>query len=226
MSAPLRLVLASASAGRLATLRGAGVDPLVQVSRVDEAAVLTDARQRYGDLAPVDAALLLARAKAEDVAARLAAADPEEAGEPEAAVVLGCDSIFELDGTAYGKPTGPDDARERWRRMAGRTGLLHTGHWLIDLRDPAAGGTGATLGETVTTQVDFAAVTEAEIAAYVATGEPLGCAGAFTIDGYGGAFVAGVRGDHHNVVGVSLPALRGLVAQVDVPWPALWARAD
>jgi len=220
----VRLVLASASPARSATLRAAGIDPLVVVSCVDEDAVLADAARRFGPLEPADAALLLARAKCEDVAARLEGADPPE--QPEAQLVLGCDSIFELDGTAYGKPTGPDDASERWRRMAGRTGLLHTGHWLIDLRDPAAGGTGATLGETVTTQVDFAAVTEAEITAYVATGEPLGCAGAFTIDGYGGAFVAGVRGDHHNVVGVSLPALRGLVAQVDVPWPALWARAD
>lgn len=222
MSAPLRLVLASASAGRLATLRGAGVDPLVQVSRVDEAAVLTDARQRYGDLAPVDAALLLARAKAEDVAARLAAADPEEAGEPEAAVVLGCDSIFELEGTAHGKPASPEQARQRWREMSGRTGVLHTGHWLIDLRDTARGGSGGTLGETVSTQVIFAAVSDADIAAYVATGEPLACAGGFTIDGYGGAFVAGVIGDPHNVVGLSLPALRTILASIHIPWPALW----
>ena len=216
----VRLVLASASAGRLATLRRAGVEPLVVVSQIEEDAVLADARRRYGDLTPADAALLLARAKCEDVAARLEGADPPE--QPEAQLVLGCDSLFELDGTAHGKPTGPDDARERWRRMANRTGLLHTGHWLIDLRDPAAGGTGATLGETVSTEVTFAAVTEAEIAAYVATGEPLGCAGAFTIDGYGGAFVTGIVGDPHNVVGLSLPALRTILAALNLPWPALW----
>lgn len=234
------LVLASASAGRLATLRAAGVEPIVVVSAVDEEAVLREAGLRYGPLAPADAALVLARAKCEDVAGHVTG-DPGLGGPAAEAwagggLVLGCDSIFELGGVAYGKPASPADARSRWREMSGRTGALHTGHWLIDLRDAgfdsrtgradSGAGTGGTLGETVSTEVTFAEVSEEEIAAYVETGEPMSCAGAFTIDGYGGAFVTGVVGDPHNVVGLSLPALRSLLATIGVPWPALWrARA-
>jgi septum formation protein len=207
------LVLASASPARRATLVCAGVEATVLVSAVDEDAVVA----RYGVTDPQDVALVLARAKAEDVAARLT-------GEPDCpgALVLGCDSVLELDGEAHGKPADAAQAIARWRRMRGRSGVLHTGHWLVDARQPADGGTGGTLGAVASTTVHFARLTDEEIAAYVATGEPLMVAGAFTVDGLGGAFVTGIEGDHHNVVGVSLPLLRDLLGQVGVPWHRLW----
>jgi len=207
-----RLVLASASPARRATLVAAGVDPQVRVSDVDEDAVVA----AYGVTDPQDVALVLAKAKAEDVAGRVVGGD--------GALVLGCDSVLELDGEVHGKPSDAEQAISRWKRMRGGTGVLHTGHWLIDVRDPQDGGSGGTLGAVASTTVHFADVTDAEIAAYVATGEPLAVAGAFTLDGLGGAFVAGVEGDHHNVVGVSLPLLRTLLADVDVAWPELWRR--
>lgn len=208
------LVLASASPARLATLRAAGIEPTVAVSAVDEPAVLASA----GPVAPAEAVLLLARAKARDVA-------PAHPG----ALVLGCDSMLELDGEVLGKPADADEATARWRAMRGRAGLLHTGHWLVDARPgtPGAGAeagaeTGAETGATSTTVVHFADVTDAEIAAYVATGEPLHVAGAFTIDGLGGPFVERIEGDHHGVVGLSLPLLRRLLATRAVPIPTLW----
>ncbi len=213
----MRLVLASASPARLATLRGAGLEPAVIVSDVDEDAVVA----RYGVGDPADVALVLARAKAEDVASRLAGEDGED-GEDGGVLVLGCDSVLELDGEVHGKPASAEEARRRWRRMRGRSGVLHTGHWLVDARDPGAGGTGATLGAVAGTTVHFADLGDEEIDAYVATGEPLRVAGAFTLDGLGGAYVTGVEGDHHCVVGVSLPLLRDLLAEVAVPWHTLW----
>ena len=210
-SAPT-LVLASASPARLATLRAAGLDPHVVVSAVDEPAVV----ERYGVTDGEDVCLVLARAKAEDVAAR------EDV--PEDALVLGCDSVLELDGPdgrqVHGKPADAAEARERWRAMRGRSGVLHTGHWLVDARED---GSGATLGGVASVTVHFADVTDAEVDAYVATGEPLRVAGAFTLDGLGGAFVRGVEGDHHAVVGVSLPLLRDLVREAGVSWTDLWA---
>jgi septum formation protein len=199
------LVLASASPARLKTLRGAGVEPVVVVSEVDEGAVVADAFERYGPLEAADVALLLARAKAEDVAA----------GIDVPAIVLGCDSVLELDGDVHGKPATAAEAVERWKRMRGRSGVLHTGHWLVDDRED---GTGATIGATASTTVHFAKLSDAEIEAYVATGEPLQVAGAFTIDGLGGPFVSAIEGDHHNVVGLSLPLLRELLAEVGAGW--------
>lgn len=201
------LLLASESPARLKTLRQAGIEPIVRVSGVDEEAALA----AYGTLDPDQVALVLARAKAEAVATSV---DDE-------LIVLGCDSVLELDGEAHGKPVDAAEATARWRRMRGRSGILHTGHWVIDLRDE--GGSGATLGATASTTVHFADITDDEIEAYVATGEPLSVAGAFTIDGLGGAFVAGIEGDHHAVVGVSLPLLRELLEQCGVPWPSLWS---
>lgn len=248
MSAPLRLLLASASPARLATLRAAGVDPLVRVSGVDEDAALRAARARFGELDPSQVALVLARAKAEAVAWPSAAATDDEGSamsgsdlDPGYDLVLGCDSVLELDGEAYGKPATPEQARERWALMSGRSGVLHTGHWLIDVRDdtpdippdapadaagdaPAMGtgtGAGATLGATGSTTVHFGRLSPAEIHAYVATGEPLHVAGAFTVDGLGGPYVERIDGDYHNVVGLSLPLLRGLLAELDLPWHAL-----
>lgn len=230
------LLLASASPARLSTLRSAGLDPLVRVSSVDEDAVLAQARERFGSLEPADAVLLLAQAKAEDVTRALeqpeapsvpAAATPADGAasaddSPLPDLVVGCDSMLELDGEIFGKPADAETAVARWRTMRGRSGVLHTGHWVVDLREPEDGGTGGTLGATSSTVVHFAQVSDAEIDAYVATGEPLAVAGAFTLDGLGGAFVSGVEGDHHGVVGVSLPLLRELLDQVGVRWTDLW----
>lgn len=203
---PSRLVLASASPARLRTLRAAGLDPEVIVSGVDEDEVVA----RYGVSAAEDVVLVLARAKAEDVAAALPSS-PD-------CLVLGCDSVLELDGEVMGKPSDPDDARRRWHRMSGRSGVLHTGHWLVQT---ALGG--GCVGAVASTTVHFAEVSEQEIEAYVASGEPLAVAGAFTVDGLGAAFVRGIDGDHHNVVGVSVPVVRELAAELGISWPSLWA---
>ena len=216
----VQLLLASASPARLATLRSAGVSPLVRVSGVDEDAVLAEAQHHFGPLEPAEIALLLARAKAEAVAAELRTGGRADAStEPD--VVLGCDSVLELDGQAYGKPESPEVARQRWALMRGSTGVLHTGHWLVDVRARDCGGSGATLGSVGSTLVRFANLTDAEIDAYVDTGEPLRVAGAFTVDGLGGPYVESIEGDFHNVVGVSLPLLRTLLADLAVPWHAL-----
>jgi septum formation protein len=215
--ATVTLLLASASPARLAVLRAAGVEPLVRVSGVDEDASVQAAERALGaPLEPADVALLLARAKAEDVAGRL---DAE--GDADADLVLGCDSVLELDGEVHGKPADAAEAVARWHRMRGSTGTLHTGHWLVDRRDEEDGGTGGLVGATASTVVHFADLADDEVEAYVATGEPLRVAGAFTIDGLGGPFVAGIEGDHGNVVGVSLPLLRELVLELGIPWHAL-----
>ena len=197
----MRFVLASASPARLKTLRSAGVEPEVIVSGVDESAIEADS--------PAELAGVLAEHKARAVAAML-----DGSG-----LVLGCDSLLEFDGEALGKPGTVELARERWRLMRGKSGTLHTGHFLLDL----AGG--RSVRDVVATHVRFADVTDDEIDAYCETGEPVGVAGAFTVDGLGGWFVEGVDGDPHNVVGVSLPVLRRLLIElgyglVDIGYPA------
>jgi septum formation protein len=204
------LVLASASPARKKLLHAAGIDPSVVVSAVDEPAVTAAAQERYGDLAPEDVALVLARAKAEDVASQI-----------DGAVVVGCDSVLELDGEVHGKPADAAEAVARWQRMRGSSGVLHTGHWLVDTREEEDGGTGATLGATASTTVHFARLTDDEVTAYVASGEPLRVAGAFTIDGLGGPYVSGIEGDPSNVVGLSLPLLRELLGEVGLAWHEL-----
>ncbi|MBK8468840.1 MAG: septum formation inhibitor Maf [Actinomycetales bacterium] len=204
----VRLILASASPARLRTLQHAGVEPTVVVSDVDEDLVVSGALERFGPLEPAQVALLLARAKAEAVAF----------GERLGDVVLGCDSVLEFDGQVHGKPDDAAEAVARWRRMRGRKGVLHTGHWIVDERDPRDGGSNATVGATASTVVHFAKLTDEEITAYVATGEPLRVAGAFTIDGIGGPFISAIEGDHHNVVGLSLPLLRELLDDIGVAW--------
>ncbi len=194
------LVLASASPARLATLRSAGLDPTVIVSGVDESQIT--------DLPPAELALQLAELKCAAVAAR--------DDLPDSCLVLGCDSVLELDGEALGKPRDAAEAILRWQAMRGRTGVLQSGH---SLRDTA---TGQVAAATASTTVHFAEVTDEEIAAYVATGEPLHVAGAFTVDGLGGAFVTSIEGDYHNVVGVSLPLLRVLVGELGHTWTDLW----
>jgi septum formation protein len=195
-----RFVLASQSPARLRTLRGAGVDPVVVVSGVDESTVTGP---------PADVALTLAVRKAMAVAARFGDA-----------LVLGCDSVLDLDGEALGKPADRADAVARWRQMRGRSGVLHTGHCLVDTT------TNRQAAQIASTTVHFADLTDEEIEAYVDTGEPLAVAGAFTIDGLGGPFVERIEGDPHNVVGVSLPLLRGLLLEVGHRWTDLWDRGS
>lgn len=208
------LVLASASPARLATLRSAGIEPVVRVSSVDEEAALEAAETAYGLLEPADVALLLARTKTEDIAYAVPTPFLEKAD----CLVLGCDSVLELDGEVHGKPADAGEAVARWQRMRGRSGVLHTGHWLIDDRRAEAGGTGGMVGGTASTIVHFADLSDAEIAAYVTTGEPLRVAGAFTIDGLGAPFVRAIEGDPSNVVGISLPLLRELLIELGVGW--------
>ncbi|HET7303098.1 MAG TPA: nucleoside triphosphate pyrophosphatase [Segeticoccus sp.] len=217
---PVPLVLASASPARKATLAHAGVTAYVLVSGVDEDATVAGARERFGELAAGDVALVLARAKSEAVAGVLDGEQPPTEA-PVGPLVLGCDSVLELDGEVHGKPADAGEAVVRWKRMRGRSGVLHSGHWLIDLRDGDEGGSGATVGATASTTVHFADLSDEEIDNYVATGEPLHVAGAFTIDGLGGPYVTRIEGDHHNVVGLSLPVLRGLLGEVGVAWHAL-----
>ena len=205
----LNLILASASPARTKLLTDAGIAHTVLVSDVDEDAVTA----RYGVTDPHDTALLLARAKAEAVAAL-----PEARG----ALVIGCDSVFEFDGEAHGKPWEADVARERIRRMSGHSGILHTGHWLVDCRDTDDDGSGATLGAVSSAEVHFARLEDEEIEAYIATGEPLQVAGSFTIDSLGGAFIEKVDGDPHAVVGLSVSTLRNLLASADVRIIDLW----
>ncbi len=194
------LVLASASPARLRLLRLAGLDPIVQVSGVDEDAVVEpDARVL---------AEKLAVRKAYAVAGRLDVAD---------ALVVGCDSVLSLDGEeVLGKPSSHDDALARWHRMRGREGVLVTGHCVLDT---ARGADARAVAETV---VRFGAPSDEEIEAYIASGEPLHVAGAFTLDGRSGPFIDGVDGDPSNVIGLSLPLLRTLLARLGVRITDLW----
>ncbi|MEV1051669.1 nucleoside triphosphate pyrophosphatase [Streptomyces sp. NPDC049887] len=196
---PRRVVLASASPARLGLLRAAGLAPEVIVSGVDE-----DALTAPG---PGALALVLAEAKAEAVAAR-----PEVAG----ALVIGCDSVLELDGEALGKPADEEEATARWKSMRGRAGILQTGHCVVDT------ATGRRASATASTTVRFGDPTDAEIAAYVESGEPLHVAGAFTLDGRSAPFVESIDGSHGNVIGLSLPLLRRLLADLGIGITDLW----
>lgn len=199
MTAPRRLVLGSASPARLGLLRSAGLAPEVIVSGVDEDALSAPT--------PAELALVLAEAKAASVATR-----PEAAG----ALVIGCDSVLDLDGEALGKPADAEEATARWKAMRGRAGVLRTGHCVIDTV------TGRRSAATASTTVHFGEPTDAEVAAYVASGEPLHVAGAFTLDGRSAPFVDSIEGDHGNVLGLSLPLLRGLLAELGVSITDLW----
>ncbi|MFI6000907.1 Maf family protein [Streptomyces sp. NPDC051366] len=194
------LVLASASPARLNLLRQAGLAPHVIVSNFDEDALSAET--------PAELALALAEAKAGVVAAL-----DEAAG----TLVIGCDSVLELDGEALGKPADAEEATARWKSMRGRAGVLRTGHCVIDT------ATGRQVSATASTTVRFGEPTDAEVAAYVASGEPLHVAGAFTLDGLSAPFIEGIDGDPGNVIGLSMPLLRSLLAELDVSITDLWA---
>ena len=212
----MRVCLASTSPARLMLLRQAGIEPLTQSPGVDEDAVAAAAAaERGAELTPADLVLLLARAKAADVAQRLSA-DGEFDG-----IVIGGDSMFELGGRVYGKPYTPEEATRRWQEMRGATGILHSGHSVFRV-SPGTDPVEATA--TAEASVTFAEdVTDAEIAAYVASGEPLLVAGAFTVDSLGGAFITRVDGDPSTVVGMSLSTVRRLAADLGVTWTDLWS---
>ncbi len=205
-----RVVLGSASTGRLRVLRQAGIDPLVAVSGVDEGAII----ERLGPTAdPATVVNALAEAKADEVRRGLDAAVTADC------VVIGCDSMFYLDGRLSGKPGSGPEARQRWSSMAGRTGQLFTGHCVIRLRagEVVANGTAAAV-----TEVRFGRPGDADLAAYIAHGEPLGVAGGFTLDGLGGWFVDGVDGDPANVVGLGLAVTRRLLETAGCSIADLW----
>jgi septum formation protein len=195
--AGVHVVLASQSPARLAVLRAAGIHPEVIVSGVDE--------DSYSAPSTSELTQVLASAKAATVAAGLAEG-----------IVIGCDSMLDLDGQAYGKPASPQEAITRWQQLSGRSGTLFTGHCVIQA---ASGKQVTAVGATT---VRFGSPTDAEISAYVATGEPLGMAGAFTIEGLGGWFVDSIDGDHNNVIGISVPLLRRLLLDLGVTIPELW----
>jgi len=214
----VRLYLASTSPARLATLRAVGVEPVLLASDVDEDAAVAAA----GALTAAEMVLMLARLKAEAVVGRTVDHGAGDVG-PIDGFILGGDSAFELDGVVYGKPHEPAVARERWLLQRGREGELHSGHWLIDHRGGVPGGA---TGGVSTSTVRFAAdISDDEIDAYVATGEPLKVAGAFTIDSLGAPFISEVRGDPHAVVGLSVALLRELLLEFGVRWHTLWNRA-
>ncbi|GHF22670.1 Maf-like protein [Amycolatopsis deserti] len=205
----MRFVLASQSPARLAVLRAAGIEPSVVVSGVDEdavAAALTDPSRE-------ELVTALALAKAEAVLAEVARTHAD-------AVVVGCDSMLSFNGEMLGKPGDAETARKRWAQMAGGAGDLLTGHAVLVVE---GGEKVRQAVGTQTTRVRFATPSQAEIDAYVATGEPLGVAGAFTLDGLGGWFVEGIDGDPSSVIGISLPLTRRLLAEVGVGVTDLWA---
>jgi septum formation protein len=196
------LVLASASPARKRLLTDAGITPVIRVSDVDERAL----ESALPNASPAELCLELARAKARAVAAEFAN-DIDT-------IVIGCDSVLDIDGVAFGKPEDAATARSRWQHMSGRSGILRTGHWVIRGADE--------VGEVASTTVVHGVLTDAEIEAYIATGEPLQVAGGFTLDGLGAPFVARIDGDPSNVIGLSLPLLRTLLARLGVSWPSLW----
>jgi septum formation protein len=213
----VRLYLASTSPARLTLLRSAGVEPLTIAPGVDEPATVAEAEAERGPLPAADMVQLLARAKAEAVTGALID------GAPIDGLILGGDSAFEVDGVIYGKPHEPSVARERWHAQRGRTGVLHSGHWLIDHSGGRARGAAGAVAEA---SVTFAGdIDDTEIDAYVATGEPLKVAGAFTIDSLGGPFITRVDGDPSTVVGLSLSTLRSLVKRLGYEWTDLWNTA-
>ena len=192
-----RIVLASQSTSRRRLLEDAGLKPTIIVSNVDEE---TDF---FNAMPPTDMVIALAISKAHTVR--------EMIDYP--AILIGCDSTFDVDGVSFGKPGTPEIAIERAQKISGRTGLLHTGHCIIDTEQ------GIEIADRVTTKVTFTDMTEEEIADYVASEEPLHVAGGFTLDGFGSPFIPVIEGDYTNVVGISMPFLRSAMKQLGYSWP-------
>ena len=205
-----RLVLASSSPARYSLLKAAGIDPEVVVPTADEQALSDKFKATNPNHSTAELVQYLADAKAKSVVGL-----PETSG----ALVLGGDSALEFQGSTLGKPHLAEVAIERWKQLRGNYGVLHSGHCLIDNRDPAST---PAVSKTSSTKVYFANITDAEIEDYVATGEPLKVAGAFTIDGIGGAFIERIEGDAHTVVGLSLGVLRALTHELGVEYTSLW----
>ena len=192
-----RIVLASQSTSRLRLLEGAGISPLVKISHVDEE---TDF---FNAMAPADMVIALAVMKAHTVR--------EQIDFP--AIIIGCDSTFDVDGVSFGKPGSPEIARERALAISGRSGLLHTGHCVIDTKQ------GREIVDRVTTKVTFSKMSSVEIDDYIASEEPLHVAGGFTLDGFGSPFIPVIEGDYTNVVGISMPFIRSAMSQLGYSWP-------
>ena len=192
-----KIVLASQSTSRRRLLEGAGINPTIIVSNVDEE---TDF---FNAMSPADMVIALAVTKAHTVR--------EQIDYP--ALIIGCDSTFDVDGISFGKPGTPEIARERAKKISGRSGLLHTGHCVIDTAQ------GKEIADRVTTKVTFSELTDQEIEDYIASGEPLQVAGGFTLDGFGSPFIPVIEGDYTNVVGLSMPFLRSAMSQLGYSWP-------
>ena len=192
-----RIVLASQSTSRLRLLEGAGISPLVRVSHVDEE---TDF---FNAMTPADMVIALAVTKAHTVR--------EQIDFP--AIIIGCDSTFDVDGVSFGKPGSPEIAKERALAISGRSGLLHTGHCVIDTKQ------GREIVDRVTTKVTFSKMSSVEIDDYIASEEPLHVAGGFTLDGFGSPFIPVIEGDYTNVVGISMPFIRSAMSQLGYSWP-------
>ena len=192
-----RIVLASQSKSRRRLLEDAGLSPTIIVSNVDEE---TDF---FSAMTPEDMVIALAISKAHTVR--------EMIDYP--AIIIGCDSTFDVDGVSFGKPGTPEIAIDRAKKISGRTGLLHTGHCIIDT------DRGVEISDRVTTRVTFTEMSHEEIADYVASEEPLHVAGGFTLDGFGSPFIPVIEGDYTNVVGISMPFLRTAMKQLGYSWP-------
>ena len=210
----MQLILASASPARLATLTNAGINPIVRVSHVDEEAL----ELSMATATPSEIAQALAQAKCEKITQELANSNELVPN----TIVIGCDSVFELNGKPFGKPQNAAEAKSRWQEMMNTTGTLHTGHYVTFTNEH---GDRSTAEGTASTEVHLGELTEVEMDAYLRSGEPFAVAGGFTLDGLGGAFVQGVTGDPSNVVGISLPTVRNLLNQLGITWTDLWNQA-
>ena len=211
----MRIVLGSASPARRTLLAAAGVPALVHPSTVDEDALIAAAGERARD--PWWITEHLASAKAHDVAATLRADRPAGIGAADRVLVVGADSMLSFDGQVLGKARSAQEVRDRWAAMSGGSGVLVTGHVVVDV------ATAASVAATVGTTIRFGAPDPVELEAYIASGEPMAVAGSCTIDGLGGPFIEGLDGDHTNVIGLALPTLRSMLRSLGVRWTDLWA---
>lgn len=200
------VLLASASTSRHRLLLDSGITPLVQVSDVDEESL----EASLGEITTAELVVALATAKGEAVVKDIKVTEDRNL------IIIAADSMLELDGKSYGKPITPEVATERWKFMRGKTGYLHSGHWVHDL------ASGQTRTGVAGAYVHFGDVSDSEIAAYVASGEPLGVAGGFTHEGRSSAFITRIDGDVAAVAGMSMLLLRELTGELGIAWTSLW----